>query len=91
MSTQPSPTRITILVDNRASHGLLAEHGFAVWIEAAERRLLFDTGQGSALGHNAGNLDIDLRTADALVLSHGHYDHTGGVPLVMERALRVTQ
>ncbi len=43
-------TRITILVDNKASSDLVAEHGFSLWIEAAERHLLFDTGQGTALG-----------------------------------------
>ena len=81
-----SAVKITIVVDNTAKDGLASEHGFAVWIEAAGRRLLFDTGQGSSLPGNASKLSIDLRATDALVLSHGHYDHTGGVPLVIERA-----
>jgi 7,8-dihydropterin-6-yl-methyl-4-(beta-D-ribofuranosyl)aminobenzene 5'-phosphate synthase len=76
-------TRITLLVDNVAGPGLLSELGFAAWIEVAGRRVLFDTGQGSALTGNAGTLGLDLRTVDTLALSHGHYDHTGGVPLVV--------
>ncbi len=81
-----STTRITIVVDNRAEQGLRSEHGFSAWIEVAGRRLLFDTGQGATLANNADRLGIDLRTADTLVLSHGHYDHTGGLPLVIARA-----
>lgn len=72
-------TRITILVDNQAEAGLIAQHGFALWIESADRRILFDTGQDLACEENGGTLGIDLAAADALVLSHGHYDHTGGI------------
>ncbi len=86
MKAQQGEINITLLVDNKAKQGLLSEHGFAAWIEFEDRRLLFDTGQGPALESNVGCLDIDLRTTDVLVLSHGHYDHTGGVPLVIERA-----
>jgi len=78
--------RVTILVDNKASGKLVPEHGFSAWIEAAGRQILFDTGQGPALAENAERLSIDVRRADDLVLSHGHYDHTGGVPWVLERA-----
>ena len=70
---------ITILVDNSANDGLVAEHGFSAWIETGERNILFDTGQGNALLANACMLDIDLRKADSVVLSHGHYDHSGGL------------
>jgi 7,8-dihydropterin-6-yl-methyl-4-(beta-D-ribofuranosyl)aminobenzene 5'-phosphate synthase len=86
MSKETGAAKITIIVDNKAAEGLLCEHGFSAWIEVAGRRLLFDTGQGAALAGNADRLGIDLRTADTLVLSHGHYDHTGGVPLVIARA-----
>lgn len=81
-----SAITITVLVDNVAAEGLAFEHGFSAWLEIAGRRLLFDTGQGTALEGNADKLGIDLRTADMLVLSHGHYDHTGGLPLVIGRA-----
>jgi len=86
MSTRVEATTITIVVDDKAKRGLVAEHGLALWIETAGRRLLFDTGQGPALAANAGKLGVALHLADALVLSHGHYDHTGGVPLVIEKA-----
>ncbi len=73
-------TRITSLVENTAGRqGVIAEHGLAFWIEADDVRVLFDTGQGLALEHNADALDVDLSTADHVVLSHGHYDHSGGL------------
>ncbi|NPU85193.1 MAG: MBL fold metallo-hydrolase [Syntrophaceae bacterium] len=80
---------ITILVDNRTIPGLTAEHGLSLWIETAGRRFLFDTGQGGALVPNASTLGIDLAGTDTLVLSHGHYDHTGGIPRVLQAAGQV--
>jgi 7,8-dihydropterin-6-yl-methyl-4-(beta-D-ribofuranosyl)aminobenzene 5'-phosphate synthase len=80
-----SDLTITILVDNQAGDGLLAEHGLALWIQIDGRRILFDSGQGAALPVNAERLGIDLSTADTLVLSHGHYDHGGGIPAVLGR------
>ena len=74
------PIAITILVDNQAGPGLTTEHGFSLWIEADGRHILFDTGQGPALPMNARTIGVDLRKTDLLVLSHGHYDHTGGMP-----------
>jgi 7,8-dihydropterin-6-yl-methyl-4-(beta-D-ribofuranosyl)aminobenzene 5'-phosphate synthase len=72
--------RVTTLVDNTAdARGLLAEHGFSLWIEVGDCRVLFDTGQGLALAHNAAALGVNLERADALVVSHGHYDHAGGL------------
>ena len=72
--------RITTLVENTAcGRDMLAEHGLAFWIEAGPKRVLFDTGQGQVLAHNASKLGIPLRLAEAIVLSHGHYDHTGGL------------
>lgn len=76
--------RIKLLVDNKVSDGLVEEHGFAVWIETGSYRLLFDTGQGKALLPNAEALGCDLRKLDALILSHGHYDHCGAVAQLLE-------
>jgi 7,8-dihydropterin-6-yl-methyl-4-(beta-D-ribofuranosyl)aminobenzene 5'-phosphate synthase len=81
-----SPIAITILVDNQAGPGLTTEHGFSLWIEADGRYILFDTGQGPALPVNARTLGVDLRQTDMVVLSHGHYDHTGGIPHVLHVA-----
>ena len=75
-----TPITVTLVVDNEASGGLQAEHGFAAWIDTGKTTFLFDTGQGPALVHNARALQIDLDQAEFLILSHGHYDHTGAVP-----------
>ncbi|NWF95025.1 MAG: MBL fold metallo-hydrolase [Candidatus Thorarchaeota archaeon] len=78
--------RVIILVDNSVQfRGLLGEAGFSalVTVTYADRsrfRLLFDTGGPTlALQHNLAELDEDLRTVDAIVLSHGHWDHVGGL------------
>ncbi|MBN2358251.1 MAG: MBL fold metallo-hydrolase [Deltaproteobacteria bacterium] len=86
MNSGVGSIRIGILVDNEARPGLLAEHGFSALIEAAGRRILFDSGQGPALEHNAVALAAGLHDVDTLVLSHGHFDHSGGLPWVLERA-----
>ncbi len=75
-------TRITVLCENTASgiFGLLGEHGFAALVEKDGRSLLFDTGQGHTLAHNMRYLGLGGRTVDGIALSHGHFDHTGGLP-----------
>jgi 7,8-dihydropterin-6-yl-methyl-4-(beta-D-ribofuranosyl)aminobenzene 5'-phosphate synthase len=78
--------RITKLVDNELPHPLISEHGLSLWIEYAGRNILFDTGQTDAIIKNAELLDIDLSKTDIIVLSHGHYDHTGGLKAVLEIA-----
>jgi 7,8-dihydropterin-6-yl-methyl-4-(beta-D-ribofuranosyl)aminobenzene 5'-phosphate synthase len=79
--------RITVLTDNYvASPGLLGEHGLAVLVETGGRRVLFDTGHGLALLHNAAALKAVLAPLDAVVLSHGHYDHSGGLAAVVQEA-----
>jgi 7,8-dihydropterin-6-yl-methyl-4-(beta-D-ribofuranosyl)aminobenzene 5'-phosphate synthase len=80
--------RITAIVENTAAgRGILAEHGLSWWIETDTHRVLFDTGQTpKVLAHNAARLNIDLTTADTVVLSHGHYDHTGGLLNVLQQA-----
>jgi 7,8-dihydropterin-6-yl-methyl-4-(beta-D-ribofuranosyl)aminobenzene 5'-phosphate synthase len=78
--------KITILVDNQAGDGLVAEHGLSMWIETEANRILFDTGQGNALAVNTRVIGVKLATTDILVLSHGHFDHTGGVPHVLRCA-----
>jgi 7,8-dihydropterin-6-yl-methyl-4-(beta-D-ribofuranosyl)aminobenzene 5'-phosphate synthase len=81
-----SKLRIRIVVDNQAGAGLVEEHGFAVWIEADGHMVLFDTGQGAALMANLASLGCALGAIDAVVLSHGHYDHSGALSQVIPLA-----
>jgi 7,8-dihydropterin-6-yl-methyl-4-(beta-D-ribofuranosyl)aminobenzene 5'-phosphate synthase len=78
--------RIVILSDNTVeSRNTQAEHGLAFWVETEEHCLLFDTGQGLVLDDNARALNLDLDAVDTVVLSHGHYDHTGGLSSLVHR------
>ena len=75
---------ITVVTENTAQGpGVLAEHGLAYWIDLGSQYVLFDTGQGAVLAHNTFKLGIPLRQANKIVLSHGHYDHTGGLAEAM--------
>jgi 7,8-dihydropterin-6-yl-methyl-4-(beta-D-ribofuranosyl)aminobenzene 5'-phosphate synthase len=83
---------VTCLVDNTAqlSSGLWAEHGSAFLIESADAKVLFDTGQsGAVLVHNLAAMNKDLRGLSCIVLSHGHYDHTGGMEHILSRYANV--
>ncbi len=73
--------RITVLCDNSVGPlaGTLGEHGFAALVEWEGGALLFDTGQGETLLHNALRMNKDLHRVGLVALSHGHYDHTGGL------------
>lgn len=81
---------LTVLAENTAQGmGLLGEHGLSLWIETPETCVLFDTGQGLVLSHNAKALGVSLDCADAIVLSHGHYDHTGGLRTALDQVPHV--
>ena len=72
--------RITTLTENTAGRiGLLAEWGLSILVEADSLKVLLDTGQSISAAHNASVLGIDLGQIDKIVLSHGHFDHTGGL------------
>ncbi len=73
--------KLTILVDNTVlqSKNLLGEHGLSFYIEADDKKILFDTGYSDVFLKNAYKMGIDLLDLDYIVLSHGHYDHTWGL------------
>ncbi len=79
------PHELTILCDNRAGEGFQEEHGLSILISTRDLKILFDTGSGETLLKNAMSANISLGQIDYLVLSHGHSDHTGGIPDVLKR------
>lgn len=72
--------RITTLIENSPGehHGLKNEHGISFFIEKDGHKVLFDAGQSGAFLSNAVKMNIDLSDLEHVVLSHGHYDHSGG-------------
>ncbi|MBC8231476.1 MBL fold metallo-hydrolase [bacterium] len=82
--------KITTLVEDTATRPkLIAEHGLSMLIETGKNNILFDTGQFLSLFYNAKVLNIDLAKVDKIVLSHGHYDHTGGLKKLLSRTGKV--
>lgn len=73
--------KITILCENSVGpiSGALGEHGFSALVETDEESILFDTGQGLTLLHNAQRMNKNLHQIGRVALSHGHYDHSGGL------------
>lgn len=77
--------KIVTLIENTARRNdLSSEHGLSLYIETDDLRIMFDTGQSGAFADNAEKLGIDLAKVDFAVLSHGHYDHGGGLMRFME-------
>ncbi len=66
--------------------GLIAEHGFCALLDLGDKKVLWDTGQGLCLAQNPARMGIDLAGLHAIALSHGHFDHTGG----LDRALQAS-
>ncbi|POP32976.1 MBL fold metallo-hydrolase [Lactonifactor longoviformis] len=75
---------VTLIEDTGRDDGLEKEHGLSFYIEAAGHKVLFDTGASNRFLINAEALGIDISQADTLVISHGHYDHGGGMEAFLE-------
>ena len=72
--------RVVNLIENTKGHDRCAyAHGLSFYVETSKHKLLVDLGPTDAALHNAKELGIDLTKVDTVVLSHGHYDHSGGI------------
>ncbi len=76
--------KITVLAENTSAGELRSEHGLSLYIETKKHRLLFDSGQSGLFAENAKKLGVNIADADIAVLSHGHYDHGGGLLRFLE-------
>ncbi len=79
---------ITTLSENAVAtiSNLLAEWGLSIMVETDMVNILLDSGQGISASYNADILGVDLGKIDKIVLSHGHYDHTGGLQQILRKA-----
>lgn len=77
--------KITVLMENMTyKRGFVCEHGLSVLIENGQRRWLFDTGQTGLFMKNTETLQADVAHLDGIILSHGHYDHCGGLQTLLK-------
>ncbi len=70
---------LSLIEDSPGRPGCIFEHGLSIYVETHKHKLLLDTGATGAFVKNAEALGVDLSTVDTVVLSHGHYDHAGGI------------
>ena len=70
---------VTLMENNTQDPRFCSEHGLSLYIETGKYKILFDAGQSSLFADNARMLGVDLGEVDFAVLSHGHYDHSGGL------------
>jgi len=83
---ETGPIKMTVIYDNTvATEGMKAEWGFSCFIEGTDKTILFDTGgNAETFQQNVGTLNIDLDAADAVVISHDHWDHVNGLPVLFK-------
>ena len=74
----------TVLCNDEKNKDFISEHGFSILIEKDEKKILFDTGHTDVYLKNAQNLNLNLNEVDMIVLSHGHYDHAGGINYLLK-------
>jgi 7,8-dihydropterin-6-yl-methyl-4-(beta-D-ribofuranosyl)aminobenzene 5'-phosphate synthase len=76
--------RVTALLENIGTEGLIARHGLCLYVETPAHKLLFDVGPDGSFARNARALGIDLAAVDTVIISHGHNDHGGGLEAFLE-------
>lgn len=77
--------KITVLVEDTKNENLPSAHGLSLYIETPENKILFDMGPNELFWENAEFLGIGLNTVDTAVISHGHYDHGGGLSTFLDK------
>lgn len=78
--------KIAVLSENYVSkRGIKGEHGLSLYIETNDEKILFDMGQGENFYNNAISLGIDVENVSVAVVSHGHYDHGGGIKTFLDK------
>ncbi len=75
---------VTLMENTSCREDLCFEHGLSLYLETGSHKILFDAGQSAAFADNAQTLGVDLGNVDFAVLSHGHYDHSGGLGKFLE-------
>ena len=75
---------VTLMENTTCREDLCCEHGLSLYLESGKYKILFDAGQSCAFAENAEKLGISLDQVDFCVLSHGHYDHSGGLGKFLE-------
>ena len=75
---------VTLMENTALSSEFACEHGLSLYLETDGQKILFDAGQSGAFADNAGKLGTDLGAVEICILSHGHYDHGGGLGRFLE-------
>jgi 7,8-dihydropterin-6-yl-methyl-4-(beta-D-ribofuranosyl)aminobenzene 5'-phosphate synthase len=87
---EPIMIRIKVLIENTAFQpDVISEHGLSLFIQVGSEQILFDTGQSGAFMKNASIYGCKLEKTEKMIISHGHYDHTGGLPAFLKENKKV--
>lgn len=77
--------KISVLVNDIALDGFKNEHGLSLFVDSFHNKILFDTGMSNLFFENAKKMNVDISQADACVISHGHFDHGGGLEFFIKK------